>query len=276
MSMLMIPVVILALVFTGLLFAATTVGSVLFFAGPPGSSVSRVGRALAVVCGSLLGVLLCAATFLGFAARGTMVVHGHDAPREIIAHPTAHSAPSQPLLAEAEEEQITPVSAESTSPAAGHEDRTISAAPPEWTLAGEVRHGDVRQIVLSSKQFSTLDEARNDIAATARNLLAKDFESVYHTPAETLRQLPLKTLTDVAVKQEHVETVERDFGSFFAPMHRVWWQVEVSPDVRTNLHPVWKAAVQEQRTITVAGTLAAATVAFAGLSLLTRRRRAVM
>ncbi len=272
--MLMIPVVILALVFTGLLFAATTVGSVLFFAGPPGSSVSRVGRALAVVCGSLLGVLLCAATFLGFAARGTMVVN--HTPRGTITRSAAHFTPSQPLLAEAEEEQIPPVSAESTSPAAGHEDRTISAAPPEWTLAGEVRHGDVRQIVLSSKQFSTLDEARNDIAATARNLLAKDFENVYHTPAETLRQLPLKTLTDVAVKQEHVETVERDFGSFFAPMHRVWWQVEVSPDVRTNLHPVWKAAVQEQRTITVAGTLAAATVAFAGLSLLTRPRRAVM
>jgi len=267
MTLMLLPVVILTLVFCGLLLVAATVGSVLFFAGRPGSGVSRVGRSLAVVCGSTLGVLLCVGFFVGFAVNPSrVVVNVHDSPAQ---ETRAHAVASPPLLAEAEEEQIPPVSAEPASPSTGHEDRTISAARPEWTLAGETHHGDVRQSVLSSKQFSTLDEARNDIATAARNLLAQDFESVYHTSAGALRSLPLKALTDIAVKQEHVETVERDFGSF-------WWQVEVSPDVRTNLHPVWKTAVQEQRTVAVAGTLAAVTVAFAGLSLLTRRRRAVM
>lgn len=64
----------------------------------------------------------------------------------------------------------------------------------------------------------------------------------------------------MAVKQKYHEVVEQDFGKFSSPMHQVWWQVEVSPIVRTELYPVWKAALVRNKVLTLGLILALLTL----------------
>lgn len=148
--------------------------------------------------------------------------------------------------------------------------------PPEWIRGRDKIVGDISLLVLSSKQYSTVDEARQELANWAKGKLSRDFQNTYHASATFVHSLPLDELKSIAVRKEFIEKADYDFGNFTAPMHRVWWQVELSPEVRTKLRAIWKEQTQDQRTWTVAGTFGGITVLLAGLSLLTRRRHAVM
>jgi hypothetical protein len=55
------------------------------------------------------------------------------------------------------------------------------------------------------------------------------------------------------VRNEYVETVSRDFGSFFAPMHRVWYRVELSPATREPALIRWRAALANTRMVATGG-----------------------
>jgi hypothetical protein len=298
MSFVLLSWVIIVTVILGLLTIAAIVGTILFLAGREGSGVRRVGRALSLVCGTLVAFVVA----LGVTSMGVVYLAQQD---RDVAYPSEESTNSdvivlpmpiqQPVYVKPPENervalhpgrdgidvprQKSALEVKGVEPGAAvtpQDDRTArgesASERPEWTHQPQIHDGDAARLVLTSKQFATIEEAREEIAATAKEMLRQDFERIYRVTAPAIGDLPTNAVRDLAVRQEFVETIERDFGNFYAPMHRVWWQLEISPEVRNNLFPVWKTRTQEQRMLAVAGSLVAATIGLAGISFLFRRR----
>lgn len=265
--------IIVATVFLGLFTVATVVGSVLFFSGRRGSGVRRVGGSLAMTCGCFLVLALTGFIFLTLPlgrARmefGNQSHHDGGPPRRIIKANNVDVGLTQ--LPDAE-----PADALAQLPI--EDDLTADSQRPKWTTAPVSTHGDLTHVVIAGQQFATIEEARQDAAAAARTQLLADFEKTYgHSTKLLSNRLSDESLRTLAVRKEFVETAERDFGNFVAPMHRVWWQVELSPAVRSELYPQWRAKEQEIRTLVVAGNLALVTIGLAFVSWFTRKRAAV-
>lgn len=138
----------------------------------------------------------------------------------------------------------------------------LTANRPKWTNSGDRLEGDIRQIVISSKLWSTEEEAKNELQAKASEIVREDFARRHQglINSTSLRFLNDERLIKVAVKERYLERTERDFGSFSSPMNRLWWLVEVSPIVRTELYPSWKSAVVQNRVLMVGTTLALITL----------------
>lgn len=283
---------IVGTVFCGLMLVATIVGSVLFQSGRPGGGVRRVGRALAITCGGLLlaVVLLGGLGLMQFRRQQGQLVH-ERMQRKL----NEKRAKEERRLEESETRRTTgthvvstpnPVNsgltrlpddapADALAPLPAQDDRTERTARPLWTESPLITQGDVILTVIAGQQFATIEEARQDVATEARKQVLADFEKTYHTSARELRDLSEAELRSLAVRQEFVETVERDFGNFFAPMHRVWWQVELSPAVRSELYPLWRGSEQQTRRRIVIFSFATATLGLALVSWLTRRKPVV-
>lgn len=286
----MISWAIVALVFFGLLLVPTIVGSILFFANRPGTAPRRVGGAIGMVCGSFLGVFLVMGTLLtGFSVRHHTTVHAPpiNRPREILrAEPLQPPPPVSPpantdtgLTRLTDDDTAAPADALKPPPekvAPGSLVVSSGDKRPDWLMQNGFKDGDALYLNFASSKYSTLEEAREDASRLVRKKLAEDFQNVYRSSGNFIFELPVSDLRRIAVRKEYQDEKQHDFGNFQAPMYAVCWQVEFSPEVRTNLRHIWKAHVQESRTLTVGGTLLVITVALAGLSLFTRRRSGVM
>jgi len=134
----------------------------------------------------------------------------------------------------------------------------LVANRPKWTNTGDRLEGEIRQTVISSKLWSTEEEAKNELQAKATEIVREDFTRRHQglINSTSFRFLSDERLIKVAVKERYLERTERDFGSFSSPMNRLWWLVEVSPIVRTELYPSWKSAVVQNRVLMVGTTLA--------------------
>jgi len=287
---------ILILFFLCLIVIWCIVGSIMFIAGRPGSGVRRVGGSLAFVCGGILlvgilgvGGLVTLKSSSRWIEPTTEQVHSssydevhslqHPSTSASSPHSMTPDHPDPPGLsvpADAASPVKASISSSTPSTAAaitGQDDRTEVAQRPDWTNQSESIQSDIKLVVISSQQYATRDEANLDATTIAREILRNDLEHVYGVFFADTSFLSEKVIRAVAVKKEYVETVDRDFGSFFAPMHRVWWQVELSPVVRSNLYPLWKSEVQESRVLIVGGSLLAAIVGLTGISLLSRRSK---
>jgi len=154
------------------------------------------------------------------------------------------------------------------------DDRTVihaEADRPDWVSQPESKTGEVRLVVVASQQYSTVEEAESELARTAADLLLADLNQIYSREMGVSTWHP--TIDDIrrhVVKQQYVETIERDFGNFFHPMHRVWWQLEFSPEVRYEFAPHWRHGLTARRVHLVGG---AATLLVALVSLIALYRR---
>lgn len=134
---------------------------------------------------------------------------------------------------------------------------------PGWLLDQDKTNGDVRRVVLSSQLWSTESEAVQELQAKAAALIRSDFAERHQGPFNSAGQFFMsdEELAKIAVKQRFVEHQEQDFGKFSSPMNRLWWQVEISPLVRTEIYPSWKAGVIRQRVFALGTVLALLTLA---------------
>jgi hypothetical protein len=285
--------VIITWVFCGLLFVAAIVGSIVFFANRPGTGPRRVGRAIGMVCGGFLAFLLAAGAIAIPVVQQSREegVRRNTAQRLREIGEQAHAQSDQVEMQRSEqtpknadaglkrlpEEKNPSATSGNASTDSGDGPRvSIGTKSPEWISREGHKEGDALFLVYASKRYSTLEEARFDVAQTVKKKLAEDFQRVYHRSSQFIFELPVNDIRRLAVRQEYLDPQEHDFGSFRAPMYAVWWQLELSPEVRTNLYGLWKDQAKEGRTLTVGGALLGITVALAGLSLLTRRRSGVM
>jgi hypothetical protein len=133
---------------------------------------------------------------------------------------------------------------------------------PKWIAEGDKTDGDVNHFVLSSELWSTEEEANQVLKAKAAQIVQADFDSRRLGPFDPRGQQIFNTqrVIDVAVKNEFVEQVDQNFGKFSTPMTRIWWQLELSPLVRTELYSDWKTAANQNKTIFIGFVMACATL----------------
>jgi hypothetical protein len=120
---------------------------------------------------------------------------------------------------------------------------------PAWIAEGNIAAGDVQRTVLSSHLWSTIDEAKTELQSRAMKVIETDFQLRHHGLLDP-RRYPLldrNRLEQIAVKEQFVEQTTMDFGV----MKRVYWLVETSPIVRTELYSYWKTAKVQNRVIAV-------------------------
>ena len=141
-------------------------------------------------------------------------------------------------------------------------DLDLGRSKPGWIFEGESKSGDIQRFVLTSQLWNTEAEANHELTPKAGAILTSDFEKRHHGifDPKARRALTTDRIVQVAVKNRFVERVESDFGAFKAPMNRVWWQVEVSPIVRTELYPDWTAATIQERSILLGTAIALITL----------------
>ena len=152
--------------------------------------------------------------------------------------------PSPPLKTLGFESNHIPVSTVSTND---------TSARPAWVDQVRVVEGDCEQIVLTSQQYSTREEAERELRFAAVRLVEEDLRRLQSGPFHPASWRPaVEDVIAHAVKERYDDVAERDFGSFTHPMHRVSWQVELSPRVRTEFMPTWRRAVISFRILFVA------------------------
>uniref|UniRef100_A0A7C4QQL5 Uncharacterized protein n=1 Tax=Schlesneria paludicola TaxID=360056 RepID=A0A7C4QQL5_9PLAN len=185
-----------------------------------------------------------------------------QSPRSLPAELAAESAVPTPPSATATDASVFPSPLVGGSDPAATDDRSqvqnAQAGAPDWVRAGSERRGEANYLVCASRQFSTVEEADADAKACLRELLLAEFRKVQ--ASGVIRRpavLDISRLIDGSVQDRYVETVQRDFGTFFAPMHRVWLRAEFSPAVHEALHAAHITAVQQGRLL-VAGVVWAA------------------
>lgn len=169
------------------------------------------------------------------------------------------------------------------------DDRTIVvsdtklAQRPDWVDQRSVSDGVVERIVLASEQYTTQQEAEQQLSVNATELLLDDLQKLRPGTARPAKWHPADAdIRRLMVKQRYVEAIDRDFGNFFHPMYRVWWQVELSPEVRTEFLPGWRHSQTVTRVRRVGIVTASAVLlvsllaAYRRLDVLTRTARRPM
>jgi hypothetical protein len=129
---------------------------------------------------------------------------------------------------------------------------------PQWITDTDSTSGEVRRVVLSSRLWSTEDEAMNELRPKVAALVKADFDERHSglTDPNGRQFISVSRLEEVTVKERYVERTNQNFGNFSSSMTRVWWQVEISPVVRTELYGRWKTATIENRMLVVGTGLA--------------------
>jgi len=129
-----------------------------------------------------------------------------------------------------------------------------SGTRPAWVDIPRKSEEDSEWIVLTSSQYSTREEAEQELRAATVKLLEEDLKHIQSGPFRPKHWRPEpEAVVTHAVAQRHDDVTERDFGSFTHPMHSVSWQVELSPRVRTEFIPVWRRELISFRILLVAG-----------------------
>jgi hypothetical protein len=139
-----------------------------------------------------------------------------------------------------------------------------ATALPEWVHASTERAGIIKQFVIKSGLFSSVLEAQEDGEHKVIEFVQADWRQ-YPPRFGELRINERELIIPAnVIKAEHHETVLTDFGGFQSPMHRMWYQVEVSPATRELLlmpRTQERASARQLMVLTSVGV-------FAGLCLL--------
>jgi hypothetical protein len=142
---------------------------------------------------------------------------------------------------------------------------------PKWVDQQNTGDGTTERIVLASQQYTTQEEAEQQLFAEASELLMTDLQKLRPGTERPKDWAPTEdAIKRFMVKQRYVEAADHDFGNFSHPMYRVWWQTELSPEVRTEFLPEWRQGITVHR-IRRVGIVASSLVLAASLIAIYRR-----
>ncbi len=142
---------------------------------------------------------------------------------------------------------------------------------PKWVDQQFIGDGISERIVLASQKYTTQAEAEQQLFAEASELLMRDLQKLRPGTERPQNWTPTEdAIKRFMVKQRYVEAADHDFGNFVHPMYRVWWQTELSPEVRTEFLPEWRRGITTHR-IRRVGIVASSLVLAASLIAIYRR-----
>ncbi len=139
---------------------------------------------------------------------------------------------------------------------------------PEWTRQPVRVDGSRKLIVVSSGRFASEEEATLHGFQQAAATTVKEYSSLDPRGVGAVQPQHADVVKETAIKQRFLEVAQHDFGKFKAPMHQLWLQVELTPELGERLAEPWRQAAIEARLRTLTGwsvwgTAAAALAAFA-------------
>ena len=142
-----------------------------------------------------------------------------------------------------------------------------SAALPEWTRLPSRIDGRRKLIVVSSGRFASEREAELHGFQQAAVVAVNEYSSLDPRGLGAVQPQHADLIKDTAIKQRFLETTEHDFGKFKAPMHQLWLQIELTPELGNRLAEPWREAAVAARLRTLTNwslwsTAAAALAAF--------------
>lgn len=139
-------------------------------------------------------------------------------------------------------------------------DEDAQNALPAWTKSKVQRlegtksdpQRTVWRVVTEGRWENSIEEARAAVLDEAANLVRDDFSHYYPggsaAPSDVIREHAIRA---EFIEQQTHEDVSRPFT-----MYKVYWQVELSPDVREQLSDSWKAEVGVKRAWLLGGVFA--------------------
>lgn len=203
----------------------------------------------------------------GFVALGVVLLFWCSMPQQYTLRAPQPPLSVVPKQMMSQPKIIEPESFTVTVPSHGDDAAVNESSLPEWTKLKSYVDGKRTLVVVKSGRFASLDEAERtalDEAVAAATQHFRDLDP---------RGIGDRFVTQLApveqtVKQRFEETTEHDFGKFKAPMHQVWLQIELTPEVGEQIALPWREAAVEARLRTlglwgIGITVVAALVAFA-------------
>jgi hypothetical protein len=169
---------------------------------------------------------------------------------------SASTAPAAPLAAAA-----TPAAAP-TPPGAVKADAQ-SDKLPEWTKTEIVDEGNRKLVVVPGGFAGSQKEAEHDALEAARLVVGDAIQRVYPKVGKWLPTA--EAVREDAVRRTYIEQIHRKTVSSGTPfvVYRAYLQVELSPNVCTQLVSSWKEAVLPHRLEALGGLAALLTLTFA-------------
>ena len=134
-----------------------------------------------------------------------------------------------------------------SSPSVGNQDEENEAPSqlPEWVRQPETTLEEGRLIVISGEQYPALAKAHKDALDVAVRAVKEDFQQT-HSAAGDWR-LPVALVKREAIRQEYVETITRETELNSFQVYRVYYQLELSPQVRKAVFTSWRNQIVEKR-----------------------------
>jgi hypothetical protein len=202
-------------------------------------------------------VLFGAKALPQFATPG--IEYGHEAaPHE---DESAPGIPDESLIhAEGDTEPALPVEQQSSF---GTRVADAGEPLPLWvtrsvTDAGEQTAAD-GSVVVSSRQFATVEEAEAEVAGIARKRIVQHVSRQHSFPQSWT--LPDSLLADAeVVPRRHIETISRETGTVKFNVYRAWWEIAFTPEAAATLEPVWQKQIVDRRLWSLGGLLALLTL----------------
>ena len=138
---------------------------------------------------------------------------------------------------------------------------------PDWTRQPLRIEGGQKWIVVSSGRFASEREAELHGFQQATVVAVNEYSSLDPRGLGAVQPQHADLVKDTAIKQRFLETTEHDFGKFKAPMHQLWLQIELTPELGNRLAEPWREAAVAARLRTLTNwslwsTAAAALAAF--------------
>ncbi|HVW01875.1 MAG TPA: hypothetical protein VHB77_16095, partial [Planctomycetaceae bacterium] len=131
---------------------------------------------------------------------------------------------------------------------------------PDWVKQRRVREGDTEWLVVSSSQHADFEAAAAEAQARATQAMTAEFQRVH---PECFRWIAPVQLTDSAFRKSHVEELKHDFGRFSGTMYRVYWQVELSPALYSQMYTEWSHQMRLERLWAMCGVVGVVTLLLA-------------
>lgn len=136
-----------------------------------------------------------------------------------------------PAVASAE-----PLSQSDTPPVTPIPEKTpdwVTKSPQQALPAFDVLARKPTTVAVGSKPYASVQEADAEARQAVCELIARDVDVFARQSVVRARRLDVPAaIIEAAIRDRFVESKQHDFGSFTAPMYRVWYQIELSPQSR--------------------------------------------
>jgi len=190
---------------------------------------------------TLLAIVVAAPVFL------VLFYFQHGVDRPAMGNP--NSGLETPELATPDEEHV-PVGVLTDTPAPQPKSicgrSPASDDLPAWVCQPQTRNGKRNLVVIVGQQFVTADEAEQNAMEQAEQRLRADFERSH--PADIAWTIPLELVqSPVLLRNRFLRRIKRTSGSTTFHVQQMILQLELSPEGRKLIYPVWRDRIVGHR-----------------------------